>query len=352
MNVLWIGKRPEVGTAGDEIFDQRLIAACIAEGATVELFHPEPLPRMAQLFNFATTVLPHDRARFATRRNHQALDRIARRHRVAIVSTEALDELLLHVPLPAVSILHNVTSLAVPAMFPRNPLAAFAARRARRWEEQVYGSGRFGAVAVLSRRDEVYVRGLARSSTVLFTPPGLPPLVPLLPDAKVKQELLISGSHDWLPKRRDVIAFARDYTAVVDRLPIVAHALPPKAMALLRPGAPQSERAGSAIRFGLVTDRFVAGHKLKVGYYLANNAVVLSFADVTEDFAGIPDHEFFIRRIGDVRDIGRHVSAVAAEEPRGLCRRLEVFKQRCADAFSWRRAAHSLLAEASRLAGP
>jgi hypothetical protein len=100
----------------------------------------------------------------------------------------------------------------------------------------------------------------------------------------------------------------------------------------------------------LITDRFVAGHKLKIGYYLANNAIVLSFADVAEEFADIPDHEFFIRRIGDARHISRHVAAVSAEEPRHLCIRLATFKERCAEAFSWHRCARSLLAAASNLA--
>lgn len=349
MNILWVGKEPENAAAGDEVFDQRLITACVAEGATVDCFYPEPLSRLGQLFNCALSGLPHDRARFATARNHRALAQAARRHRVAVVSTEPFDELLLHVRLPAIPILHNMTSLALPSMVPHNPLAAFAARRARRWEERVYRSGRFGAVAVLSRRDEAYLRGLTADTTILFTPPGMPPLVPLARDAKLRRELLLCGSYGWFPKRRDVIAFARDYAVVADRLPIVADGLPPEAAGLM-PHVLPSERAGSAIRFGLITDRFVAGHKLKTGYYLANNAIVLSFADVTEDFADIPDHDFFIRRISDAREIGRHVAAVAAEEPRHLRARLETFKQRCAETFSWQRVARSLLAAASSLA--
>jgi hypothetical protein len=351
LHILWIGKAPEAtATAGDEIFDQRLITACVGEGATVDLFHAEPLSRVGQMLNCALRGLPHDRARFATASNYRPLREAARQHRVAVVSTEPLDELLLHVPLPAIPILHNMTSLALPSMAPRNPLAALAARRARRWEERLYRSGRFSAVAVLSRRDEAYLRGLSPGTTVLFMPPGMPDLVPLAEDAQVKRELLLSGSYGWFPKRRDVIAFARDYAALADRLPIVADGLPPEAASLLMPRSAASEPAGSAIRFGLITDRFVAGHKLKTGYYLANNAIVLSFADVTEDFADIPDHDFFVRRISDAREVSRHVAAVAADEPQRLRVRLETFKQRCAEKFSWARAARSLLAAASSAA--
>src|SRR5262249_30102876 len=154
---------------------------------------------------------------------------------------------------------------------------------------------------------------------------------------------------DWLPKRRDVITFSRDYATVANRLPIVAEGLPPHAAALLRPRAVPVEPAGAAIRFGLITDRFVAGPQLKVGDDLRNNSVVLSFGAVAEDFTDIPDHEFFIRRIGDVGEISQHVFAVAAEEPRRLRTRLEIFKQRCAEVFSWQRAARSLLTKASSL---
>jgi hypothetical protein len=184
----------------------------------------------------------------------------------------------------------------------------------------------------------------------MFMPPGMPPLVPLRGDAGVKRELLISGSYDWHPKHRDVIAFAREYATVADRLPILAAGLPAQAVALLRPHTISVEAAGSAIRFGLITDRFVAGHKLKTGYYLANNAVVLSFADVSGDFSDIPDHDFFIRKVHNVGEISRHVSAVMTEETHKLRTRLETFKQRCAEVFSWRRAARILLVEASRLA--
>lgn len=40
-----------------------------------------------------------------------------------------------------------------------------------------------------------------------------------------------------------------------------------------------------------------------------------------------------------------------AEEPRHLCARLETFKQRCSETFSWQRVARSLLAAASSLVG-
>ena len=49
-------------------------------------------------------------------------------------------------------------------------------------------------------------------------------------------------------------------------------------MTLLQPsGVPLSD---DALRIGLITDRFEAGHKLKTLAYVANNQIVLSFAEL------------------------------------------------------------------------
>ena len=104
-----VGKGPENSAAGDDL-RSAVITAFVAEGATVMLL-PRAVVALGQVFNCALSDLPHDRARFATARNHRALGQAARRHRVAVVSTEPFDELLLHVGLPAIPILHNMTSL-------------------------------------------------------------------------------------------------------------------------------------------------------------------------------------------------------------------------------------------------
>ena len=65
-------------------------------------------------------------------------------------------------------------------------------------------------------------------------------------------------------------------------------------MTLLQPsGVPLSD---DALRIGLITDRFEAGHKLKTLAYVANNRIVLSFAEVGFDFVHIPYHDLFIRK--------------------------------------------------------
>ena len=91
--------------------------------------------------------------------------------------------------------------------------------------------------------------------------------------------------------------------------------------------------AGDAIRLGLITDRFEAGHKLKTLSYIAQNIIVLSFSDVAQDFRDIPDHLFFIRLLTNVADIAGHVAQLAAVDPSELRARLELFQQRCSVRF-------------------
>jgi hypothetical protein len=143
VRILWVGKAPETGIAGDEVYDRQLIAALEAEGATIDRFHPRPVSRARQLAIFASTGLPHDRALFATDRNRESLRRAAMGHRMALASTEPFDALMLNLALPCIPILHNITGMALPQIVPGNAIASFAARRARRWEERVYRSRHF-----------------------------------------------------------------------------------------------------------------------------------------------------------------------------------------------------------------
>jgi hypothetical protein len=350
MRILWVGKAPADGAAGDEIFDRKILSALRAEGVEPIRVAPERVSKPREILNLLRCV-PHYRARYASRRNHDLLRRTAQECDVALCSWEPFDALAYRLPCPVIPILHNVTSRSLPSMFPRNKAAALAAFRAGLWEKHIYSSSRFPAIAVLSRQDQAHVESLAPGKHVLFTPPGMPPLVPLVETAVFKPEILISGTYDWLPKHRDIVAFAEEYGRSALRLPILANGLPAKAAGLLQPEALPEQPPGDAIRLGLIPDRFDAGHKLKTTYYIASNAIVLSYANVLFDFADIEDHAFFIRKISRVDEIDRHIREISLVPPEDLRRRLTAFKQRCADKFSWALAARTLLNEIDSIAG-
>src|SRR5690349_21566862 len=123
MRIFWIGKEPTDGQAGDEVFDRKTIAACRALGHTVDLFHPARVSRGREIANLVAG-LPHHRARFACSRSLAAIREQAATYDVVICSWEPFDILARDLTPPAILILHNVTSRALPNMFPGSPVAA------------------------------------------------------------------------------------------------------------------------------------------------------------------------------------------------------------------------------------
>ena len=176
----------------------------------------------------------------------------------------------------------------------------------------------------------------------------MPPAAALDSDAVAKPELILSGTYGWYPKRRDVMAFATDYAPLPHRYPIFADGLPPDAQTMLST-QPMPEADTKSIRFGVITDRFEAGHKLKTTSLIANNAIVLSFSDVIHDFDEIPDAAFFIRRIHGVEEIQKHIAEVMAVAPAELRDRLTRFKAACVVQFSWNASTATLLETARKL---
>lgn len=348
MRILWVGKAPEDGRAGDEVFDRRTIAALRARGHAVTLWHPRRLGRLRQTLNRLRGV-PHYRTWFEDTANRSALAAATAAQDAVIVSWEPLDGLRPPGPAPALLILHNVTSRSLRSIFPRHPLARMLAAGAAHWERATYRPECWAAIATLTRPDQAHVRTLPGRPDTLLTIPGMPPLAPLAPDAVLCPELVVAGTFDWRPKRRDLLCFAREHAALPARLPVRGEGWPTEVERLLTPlPPPTAEDTASGIRFGIVTDRFEAGHKLKTLAHIAANQVVLSFAEVGADLAEIPDHRFFLRRIATAADIPGHVAELAALDPAQLRDRLAAFKRRCAARFTWDAVAgtleHALLA--------
>jgi len=353
--LLWVGKAPRNhGASGEEVFDARMIAALARHVCDLDLFQPVPVERKREVANLVLGV-PYLRARFATTANIEAVRRMSRSYDAVICSWEAMDALALNLRRPTIFIPHNITSQMLPEIYP-GTLARAAAWRARRWEEKWYRPSQFVAIATLSRADLATLSSLPDPPKLFWTPPGMPPCLDLAADARVVPELVLLGAYGWPPKRRDVERFAEEYshytqsTPAETHLPVLAssegppNGLPPHALARINPKPlPSSAEKQSAIRFGLITDRFQAGHKLKTLAYIAENQIVLSFADIAFDFAHIPDNDLFIRRLHKVEEVTLHVAQVAAMPADDLRQRFIRFKAACAQAFTWDAVAESLL---------
>jgi len=348
MRILWITKPPADGAGGDEIFDRKIIMEAEAQGAHVMRLSPQRVSKMAQGVNVIKG-LAHYRDRYDSKVNSLALREAASGADVAICAGESFDRLATEIPCPVIPVLHNITSNVFRSILPRNPVGRLLAAQASRWERVAYATSQFPVMAVLSRGDYAHLCRVRPAETVLYTPPGMPRSVPLAPCSEFKAEILVSGTFTWYPKRRDLILFSREYAAQKRQVPVFADPLPRQARQVL-PAHPMPLKFDDGIRLGLIPDRFVAGHKLKATYYIANNAIVLSYADITMEFEDIEDHEFFIRKIDHAADIERHVAEIAQVTPDVLVRRMEVFKRRCAERFSWSGSAGTLIAAAARQA--
>ena len=166
-------------------------------------------------------------------------------------------------------------------------------------------------------------------------------------DATFRPELIVTGTYDWIPKKRDVMRFAREYAAEPQRLAVFADALPVQGEQLLAARPIVRDTSGQSIRLGLITDRFTAGHKLKTTEYIAGNCVVLTFAEIEQDFLELPDREFFIRQLKHAREIASHAGQLSSVDPGELLIRFSEFKRRCIERFDWQTTADSLLAALS-----
>ncbi len=350
MRILWIGKHPTDGAAGDEVFDRKTIAACRSQGHSVDLFHPARVGRVREVLNLLSGI-PHYRTRFASPANRSAIRGMNGAYDITVCSWEPFDALAHGLKPPCILILHNVTSRSLPALFPGNTLAALGAARAGAWERKSYRRPGFAALGALSRRDQAYLEGLPGHPDVMWLPPGMPPCVELDADAPLQHEVVVSGTFDWVPKRRDLLAFAQEFAALPTPFIVRATGLPEQAMQQLGPLGPLSiQETRAALRFGLITDRFEAGHKLKTMAYIAANQIVLSFADIGDDFAHIPDCDLFLRRIAAASDIAAHVRALSDMPVATLRDRFLTFKHRCAQAFTWDGVATTLLETAAGIA--
>jgi hypothetical protein len=344
MRILWVGKASWNSSAGDEVYDRKLTSCIRARGHTVIEVHPLRVSQSRSLVNLSIRHIPHYRSWYDSDDNYAALKSASDGCDAALVSWEPFDKLAYSLTIPTIPILHNITSNSLPAFLPHSLVARMLAWHAKRWEDICYSSSKFMAIACLSLTDMTNLERRFPGIKFLHCPPGAPPAIPLSDAATVRPELVITGTYGWRAKRRDALRFAREYATVAPRVEVFADALPDEATRKLSPHPIVKDPTGLSIRFGLITDRFTAGHKLKTTEYIAENCIVLTFADIEKDFHDIPDREFFIRKLTHASEIRAHLAEVNEVDCRELRSRLSEFKRRCLNRFDWQTTTDSLLA--------
>jgi len=350
MKLLWIGRRGEQDSSGAAIYDRMTVEALGRAGHDVEVLAPERLMTAREILQMLVFV-PFERARYFCLRNLRAARRRSSNADFVVLSHECFDFLATVINKRRVLILHNLSSCVLRNAFGNSfwtlPLWLCVVV----WERWLYRSKKVDAIVVLSRRDMASVLALRPKAKVLWLPPGCPKLAPLSKGALISPKLVLSGSYDWFPKRRDLRRFLVEHATATHRLPIVTDDRMPDGVATYaqigRAHFDDVALTSNHIRFGVIPDRFDAGHKLKTLFFIANNCFVLSFAEIRTDFSHLPDHEFFIRQVSSVDDISAIVAGIESADAIDVCDRLRAFKARCAQEFSWERNASELISLAS-----
>lgn len=337
MRILWVGKG-ESGTigAGEEVYDRKLLHR-LEQQYEIVRFRPKNVGPAVKFANLGRGI-PLYRATYRSKDNIAKLQALVEEHLpdVVVISWEPYDFLAAAITCPTVLVLHNITSDAVTEVFHGHVLAKIYSSWTRRWERRLYRRDNIRAIVTLSERDAALTRELVGDKVVEVIPPGVPAMA-APPAAELRAEMLISGTYDWYPKRRDLglIAKAISASAKLSVTPCWDHPLPAKLTGFLHGHMLNAALWAPALRFGLVPDTFSSGFKLKVGYYIANNCIVLSRSNVESDYADLPYHEMFVHRIKDIDDIHRIHEDLTNRNIETLAFQFETFKRACAERFDW-----------------
>jgi Glycosyltransferase Family 4 len=204
------------------------------------------------------------------------------------------------------------------------------------FERRFYGDPDVELVCISeSDRRCLRERGVRQDSIV--APPGAPPEIALRPGARPEAALVITGSYQWWRKGRDLRRFAAEPVDPLVPVPCFVSDDAASCASIVGSRSASNLDWAGAIRVGVLTDRFVGGFKLKSTEYVARNCAVVSFADIFEEFSGIPHAAEFVRIVGSRAEAEDVAKELAARDDDVVDRFLE-FKAACLSHFDWSRA--------------
>jgi hypothetical protein len=224
---------------------------------------------------------------------------------------------------------HSIVAATDPAGWTKifEPLAAM-------YERKWYGDEAAELVCI----SKVDVDGLAKAGVrrkkIWVAPPGCPPAAPLADHAGLLPELVLTGSYAWWRKRRDLKKFAKG-----DPLAAKMYVFDSAARDILGDQAQDPGKIeidwSSGVRFGLVTDRFLGGFKLKALEYVAKNCIILTASDISTEFEGLPHAEIFVRVIANKDDVRRIIQEFDGISD--VVGKFRAFKEACLLQYGWER---------------
>lgn len=355
MRILWIQRRATDEDGGDSVYDKKLQGA-LASSHEVTTYALTRNSRLHQLASAAIRFAPPEQYGFGNRQDVDNVRRLLTQGFDAIVfSHEHLDAFASAIrpttQLPFVALRHNVSSDAMASILVDRPmLSCLYGALARAQEGKALRGDLYDAITAISTRDQDLLRDISGNADVGLVLPGPPPATPLKDTSACARDIIVSGTFDWFPKARDLKRFANEWAAapVPDARVYVSPGVPDGIRETLRAGAEDSLDYSGAIRFGVITDRFTAGHKLKTAAYLMRNCAVITFAPVIHDFTDFPDAPRWIHHVSSMAEVASVIRAIEERPAADLCRELAQLKADVGTRFAWAVQANALSATIER----
>lgn len=336
MRCLIVKPAPSRDASGGDTVVYRRLTAYVGERAQIRVLELEPIPRMMQLYHVARAT-PPEATRYISRRNRRSLREALQREAFDAVlfaheSTFPLSAEPAIGPARKVFFAHNVHSLI--AATDKSLIARITRAAAHRFEKRWYADPSAHLVCI-SKAD---VRGLEAlglaGERIAIAYPGAPAASDLRSGAGVIPEAVLTGSYGWWRKRRDLKRFA-----AAPPLPVPVRVADPLARALLaRNDTPLDASEidwGAGLRFGIISDRFQGGFKLKSLEYVANNCIVLSLCDLSAEFEGLPHAQEFVRCVETKEQMSAVIAETLSRPSAELLPRFAEFKAACLTRFDW-----------------
>ena len=349
MRILWIQRRPSLDDGGDSVYDRKLQSA-LAPRHEITSYKLSRNSRLRQIASAALRLNPPEQWGFGSGEDLEKLRRLLTQGFDAVVfSHEHLDGVAAMLrpatDLPFISVRHNVSSDAMASILGAGAPAGRLYRAfSERQERSALRGTLFQAITAISTRDQELLRKIARRDDIGLVLPGAPPPTPLRDDAVCARDLVVSGTFDWFPKARDLRIFTSDYAAApVSGARVFVSAGAPDDIRRTLHASPDADLDYSDhIRFGVITDRFTAGHKLKTAAYLMNNCAVLTFSQVIHDFSNLPHAGNWIRQVASPSDAEHAMIAIEKRPADVLRAELQELKAAIGTQFAWSTQAEAL----------
>lgn len=341
LRILYVRQRLTQSEAGDAVVDRRLLGELRKRMMVdeLEVVPDENTPRT--LWRAVRLGIPPTFARLRAQTNFIALEASLAKTSYDLVLFSHETTVPHHLPtsLPVVVVTHNVRSRLATDRSLENLLFGDACRAVERRFLEAADLVGFLASDDL---DAGLVLG-ARRARALLLPPGMPPGEPLAGPLPFVSSFLVTGTYNWRVKRSALQRYARRFGAFLgERDVAVTDAMAREILGCGDLTNVEALRAMPGLRFGLVTDDFQVGFKLKTLEYVSLNAVIVFVDAVPADFAELPHAEQFVRKVSRPQDLAELDQEFRAHDPAELELRFRRFQAACFERFDWQRTGQRL----------